>query len=105
MGKAVPVQDVVAKLLTTRTCTREEFKRIYKLLCKNTHPDLTGKDGSDFIKLQEILTTAEIGGILSAAGMSVKSWVCRVEILCVTFICPALTGFLCIAGYRQKGSR
>jgi hypothetical protein len=54
MEGPVPVQDLVVKLLTTRSCTREEFKRIYKLLCKNTHPDLTGKDGSDFIFLQEI---------------------------------------------------
>jgi hypothetical protein len=54
MEETAPVQDLIAKVLTTRSCTREEFKRIYKLLCKSTHPDLTGKDGMEFIKLQEI---------------------------------------------------
>lgn len=56
MPEAVPLEDIVSKLLTTRSCTREEFKRIYKLLCKYTHPDLTGKDGRDFIRLTEIYT-------------------------------------------------
>ncbi len=56
MADTAPVQDIVAKLLTTRSCTKEEFKRVYKLLCKNTHPDLTGKDGQDFIRLQELYT-------------------------------------------------
>lgn len=54
MEDTLPVQELITKVLTTRSCTREEFKRIYKLLCKSTHPDLTGKDGMEFIKLQEI---------------------------------------------------
>lgn len=48
------MKDVVDKLLTTGSFTKEDFNKLYRLLCKNTHPDLTGKDGKDFIKLQEI---------------------------------------------------
>ncbi|MFP4562440.1 MAG: hypothetical protein ACLFRY_03940 [Spirochaetia bacterium] len=51
--------DIISKLLTTKSCTREEFRRIYLYLCKNTHPDLTGKDGEDFIRLKEIYRRIE----------------------------------------------
>ena len=54
MAEAEPVSDIITKLLTTRSCSKEEFKRIFKLLCKYTHPDVTGKDGQDFIRLTEI---------------------------------------------------
>jgi hypothetical protein len=48
------MNDVVEKLLTSGSFTREDFFRLYRLLCKNTHPDLTGKDGSEFIRLQQV---------------------------------------------------
>jgi hypothetical protein len=48
------MRDVVEKLLTTGSFTKEDFFYLYRILCKNTHPDLTGKDGADFIRLQEI---------------------------------------------------
>ena len=51
--------DILAKLVTTKSCTREEFRRIYLYLCKNTHPDLTGKDGAEFIRLKEIYRRIE----------------------------------------------
>jgi hypothetical protein len=51
--------DILAKLLTTKSCTREEFRKIYLYLCKNTHPDLTGKDGEDFIRLKELYRRIE----------------------------------------------
>lgn len=51
--------DIISKLLTTKSCTREEFRKIYLYLCKNTHPDLTGKDGGDFIRLKELYRRIE----------------------------------------------
>ncbi|TFG61473.1 MAG: hypothetical protein E4H36_10420 [Spirochaetales bacterium] len=41
------------KLAGTGSFSREELLSVYRILCKNTHPDLTGKDGADFIKVQE----------------------------------------------------
>lgn len=48
------MNDIVEKFLTKNTFSKEDFFKLYRILCKNTHPDLTGKDGSDFIRVQEL---------------------------------------------------
>ena len=48
------MDDFVEKIKTAGAFTRDDFFKLYRILCKNTHPDLTGKDGRDFIRLQEI---------------------------------------------------
>lgn len=59
------MNDIVEKILTKNTFSKEDFFKLYRILCKNTHPDLTGKDGRDFIRVQELyqqmknLTAAE----------------------------------------------
>jgi curved DNA-binding protein CbpA len=48
------MHDLVEKMLTKNSFSREDFFKLYRILCKNTHPDLTGKDGKDFIRVQEL---------------------------------------------------
>ncbi|MBN1798465.1 MAG: hypothetical protein JW822_07800 [Spirochaetales bacterium] len=50
--------ELIEKLLTTGKFSERELKRIYKILCKNTHPDLTGKDHASFIKVQDVYQDA-----------------------------------------------
>lgn len=48
------MDELLEKIKTVGSFTKDDFFKLYRLLCKNTHPDLTGKDGRDFIRLQEI---------------------------------------------------
>jgi hypothetical protein len=50
--------ELIEKLLTTGKFSERELKRIYKVLCKSTHPDLTGKDHEGFIKVQDVYQDA-----------------------------------------------
>ena len=54
MESGVETRRIVEKILSTHSATREELEYVYRALCKNTHPDLTGKDGSEFIRLQHV---------------------------------------------------
>ena len=57
-------RGLVDKILSSRAFSERELDRIFKLLCKHTHPDLTGKDGSEFIRLGEAYKLAKrrLGG-------------------------------------------
>jgi hypothetical protein len=58
MQKQVSTAELIEKLLTTGKFSERELKRIYKVLCKSTHPDLTGKDHEGFIKVQDVYQDA-----------------------------------------------
>jgi len=45
--------DAVKKLLATGKFTRSDLASIYRYLCKHTHPDTAGGDGSVFIKVKD----------------------------------------------------
>lgn len=54
MEKQASTEELIEKLLTTGKFSEHDLKRIYKVLCKSTHPDLTGKDHTGFLKVQEV---------------------------------------------------
>jgi hypothetical protein len=58
MENQVRTEELIDKLLTTGKFSEDDLKRIYKVLCKNTHPDLTGKDHARFLKVQEVYQDA-----------------------------------------------
>ncbi len=60
MEKQASTEELIEKLLTTGKFSEHDLKRIYKVLCKSTHPDLTGKDHSRFLKVQEVYHDALI---------------------------------------------
>ena len=65
MENGVETRRIVEKILSTHTATREELEYVYRALCKNTHPDLTGKDGSEFIRLQQVFRYVREAGASS----------------------------------------
>jgi len=54
MSRDLNTNRLISELLFTGSeLTESELKRVYRGLCKKTHPDLTGKDGSEFSKVHE----------------------------------------------------
>jgi len=58
MKNTASAEDPIEKLLTTGKFSEQDLKRIYKVLCKNTHPDLTGRDHEHFIRVREVYLAA-----------------------------------------------
>jgi hypothetical protein len=54
MEKTAFTGDPIEKLLSTGRFSEYDLKRIYKVLCMSTHPDVTGKDHAHFIRVQEV---------------------------------------------------
>ena len=50
--------DPVQKLLATGKYSRKDLASIYRYLCKHTHPDTAGGDGSVFLKVREAYAKA-----------------------------------------------
>lgn len=47
----IRTNSIVQRLIGGGTITREQLKKIYRTLCKSTHPDLRHKDDREFIRL------------------------------------------------------
>jgi hypothetical protein len=45
--------DLLVELFSSGVLSEDELKKIYRKHCKRTHPDLTGSDGREFIKIQK----------------------------------------------------
>jgi hypothetical protein len=58
MENTTSAEDPIEKLLATGRFSEHDLKRIYKILCKSTHPDVTGKDHAHFIRVQEVYQDA-----------------------------------------------
>ena len=43
---------LIREMLKDKGITSDNLKKIYRALCKKTHPDITGKNGNEFINLQ-----------------------------------------------------
>ncbi|MCG8571538.1 MAG: hypothetical protein MJB14_15490 [Spirochaetes bacterium] len=44
---------ILKSLISGRNISEKQLKKIYHYLCLQTHPDLTGKDGKEFIEIQK----------------------------------------------------
>jgi len=47
----IRTNSIVQRLIGGGTITREQLKKIYRTLCKSTHPDIRHKDDREFIRL------------------------------------------------------
>ncbi len=60
-------RQIINHLLSTGSCGEAEIQKLYRLLCKQTHPDLTGKDGSQFLKVQQAFEQLQGNSSLSTS--------------------------------------
>ncbi|RKX75073.1 MAG: hypothetical protein DRP87_15375 [Spirochaetes bacterium] len=47
------IQEIITRILTKGEFDSGDLNRLYRFLSKQTHPDLTGKDGESFIRVRE----------------------------------------------------
>jgi len=50
--------NAISKLLSTGRFSKKDLLAIYRFLCKHTHPDTAGGDGSAFLKVRETYAKA-----------------------------------------------
>ena len=50
--------NAISKLLETGRYSKKDLLAIYRYLCKHTHPDTAGGDGSSFLKVRETYAKA-----------------------------------------------
>jgi hypothetical protein len=43
---------ITNRLISSGVFSKQELKKIYREFCKNTHPDLTGKNSDEFLEIQ-----------------------------------------------------
>jgi hypothetical protein len=53
------VEQIIRKILDRGSYSEEELDRLFRVLSKQTHPDLGGGDGEAFIRLREAYETAK----------------------------------------------